>query len=189
MSEINSIGSSFYFSSLQQANIKAEKNDKKEKVSSKKIKFSDILKKNEDLSEFELQGFPPEIADLSIEDAALYLKDQVDIIGDKFAESQNSETVMEFKNAVQQFVRFVVINNFEVSVQSRRLRKPRPSSQNAFSPFSLPPTTEIKRVTINVINQKLDALTRDMLMNQQDNLKTLAQMNEIKGLIVDFLSS
>ncbi|MBQ7969584.1 MAG: DUF327 family protein, partial [Treponema sp.] len=86
-------------------------------------------------------------------------------------------------------VRFVVINNFEVSVQSRRLRKPRPSSQNAFSPFSLPPTTEIKRVTINVINQKLDALTRDMLMNQQDNLKTLAQMNEIKGLIVDFLSS
>ena len=59
----------------------------------------------------------------------------------------------------------------------------------AFSPFSLPPTTEIKRVTINVINQKLDALTRDMLMNQQDNLKTLAQMNEIKGLIVDFLSS
>ena len=175
MSEINSVGSSFYFSSLQQANIKAEKNDKKEKVSSKKIKFSDILKKNENLSDFELQGFPPEIADLSIEDAALYLKDQVDIIGDKFAESQNSETVMEFKNAVQQFVRFVVINNFEVSVQSRRLRKPRPSSQNAFSPFSLPPTTEIKRVTINVINQKLDALTRDMLMNQQDNLKTLAQ--------------
>ena len=136
MSEINSVGSSFYFSSLQQANIKAEKNDKKEKVSSKKIKFSDILKKNENLSDFELQGFPPEIADLSIEDAALYLKDQVDIIGDKFAESQNSETVMEFKNAVQQFVRFVVINNFEVSVQSRRLRKPRPSSQNAFSPFS-----------------------------------------------------
>ena len=43
MSEINSVGSSFYFSSLQQANIKAEKNDKKEKVSSKKIKFSDIL--------------------------------------------------------------------------------------------------------------------------------------------------
>ena len=66
MSEINSVGSSFYFSSLQQANIKAEKNDKKEKVSSKKIKFSDILKKNENLSEFELQGFPPEIADLSI---------------------------------------------------------------------------------------------------------------------------
>ena len=52
MSEINSVGSSFYFSSLQQANIKAEKNDKKEKVSSKKIKFSDILKKNENLSDF-----------------------------------------------------------------------------------------------------------------------------------------
>ena len=60
--------------------------------------------------------------------------------------------------------------------------------QNSFSNYSLPPTLEIKKVKINTINQKLDALTRDMLMNQQDNFKTLAQMNEIKGLIIDFLS-
>ena len=54
--------------------------------------------------------------------------------------------------------------------------------------FNIKGKKEIKKVKINTINQKLDALTRDMLMNQQDNFKTLAQMNEIKGLIIDFLS-
>ena len=187
MSEINPLGSSFYFSGLQNAANRTAKNEKKEKISSSKVKFSDILKKSE-VSEFELQGFPSEIANLSVEDAALYLKDQVDLLGDKFAETQSPESIIEFKNAVQQFVRFVVLNNFEVSVQARKLRKPRASMQNSFSNYSLPPTLEIKKVKINTINQKLDALTRDMLMNQQDNFKTLAQMNEIKGLIIDFLS-
>lgn len=189
MSEINPLGSSFYFSGIQNTVSNAAKNEKKEKITTKKIKFSEVLKKSNELSEFELQGFPAEIADMSIEDAALYLKDKVDVLGDKFAESPDSENILEFKNAVQQFVKFVVLNNFEVSVQSRKLRKPRASSQNSFSTFSLPPVMEIKKVKINAINQKLDALTRDMLMNQQNNLKTLAQMNEIRGLIIDFLSS
>ena len=114
MSEINPLGSSFYFSGLQNAANRAAKNEKKEKISSSKVKFSDILKKSE-VSEFELQGFPSEIANLSVEDAALYLKDQVDLLGDKFAETQSPESIIEFKNAVQQFVRFVVLNNFEVT--------------------------------------------------------------------------
>jgi hypothetical protein len=60
-------------------------------------------------------------------------------------------------------------------------------NEEAWLTVALP--SEIKKVKINAINQKLDALTRDMLMNQQNNLKTLAQMNEIRGLIIDFLSS
>ena len=65
MSEINPLGSSFYFSGLQNAANRAAKNEKKEKISSSKVKFSDILK-NSEVSEFELQGFPSEIANLSI---------------------------------------------------------------------------------------------------------------------------
>ena len=80
MSEINPLGSSFYFSGIQNTVANAAKNEKKEKITTKKIKFSEVLKKSNELSEFELQGFPAEIADMSIEDAALYLKDKVDYL-------------------------------------------------------------------------------------------------------------
>lgn len=190
MSEINPLGNSFYLSGLQAAANKTAKDTKKEKISSTgKTKFSDLLKKNESVSEFEAAGFPPEIAEMSIEDAAIFLKDKVDIIGDKFAESPTGENILEFKKSVQQFVKFIVMNNFEVTVNRRRLRRPRASTQNFFSTYSLPPTLEQKKVQIKTINEKLDALTRSMLFNQQNNLKTLAQIDEIKGLIVDFLSS
>ena len=39
------------------------------------------------------------------------------------------------------------------------------------------------------INEKLDALARETLSTQMNNLKLLAQVNEIKGLIVDLMSS
>jgi len=190
MSEINPLGSSFYLSGLQAATSKAAKDNKKEKISSTgKTKFSGLLKNNESVSEFEAAGFPAEIAEMTIEDAAIYLKDQIDIIGDKFAESPTSENIMEFKKSVQQFIKFIVLNNFEITVNKRKLRRPRASTQNFFSTYSLPPTLETKKVQIKTINEKLDALTRSMLFNQQNNLKTLAQIDEIKGLIVDFLSA
>lgn len=190
MSDINPLGSSFYFSGLQNATNKAAQDAKTEKTNNKsKISFKDALKNKESAMEFELTGLPPEIADMTIEDAAIYLKDKVDLSGDKFAESSSPENILEFKTAVQQFIKFVIYNNFEVTVNSRKLRKPRKTLLNSFSTYSLPPKMEDKKVKIQVINEKLDALTRDMLMNQQNNLKTLNQMEEIKGLIIDFLSS
>ena len=42
---------------------------------------------------------------------------------------------------------------------------------------------------VNVVNEKLDALAKGMLMDQADNLKILKQVNEIKGLIVDLMQS
>ena len=42
---------------------------------------------------------------------------------------------------------------------------------------------------VRTINEKLDALTRETLSNQMNNLKLLAQVNEIKGLIVDLMSA
>ena len=42
---------------------------------------------------------------------------------------------------------------------------------------------------IEIINKKLDALAKETLSNQASNLKILAQVDEIKGLIVDLMSS
>ena len=50
------------------------KNEKKEKVSSTKVKFSQFIEKQEVQKEtFSTVGFPPEISTMSIEEAAIFL--------------------------------------------------------------------------------------------------------------------
>ena len=64
-----------------------------------------------------------------------------------------------------------------------------PSRTNFFSNYTIPPHIIDPKYQITVINKKLDEMTQATLENQIDNLKILAQINEIKGLIVDLISS
>lgn len=188
MADINPLGAATYFSGLQSAASQAAKDQKKEKINSAdKIKFSDLLKsKSNSTSDIEASGFPPEIADMTIEDAAVFLKDRVDIAGDKASESATTENLLEFKKSVQQFIKFVVLNNYEV--KKKNLRGFSRPLQN-FSTFNDKQRPKDPRTIIPTINEKLDAMTRGMLLNQRNNLQLLAQINEIKGMIVDLMQA
>lgn len=188
MSEINPLSSATYYAGIQNATNQASKENKKEKISStEKSKFSKLLTtKQSELQESQFRGFPSEIQSMSVEDAAIYLKDIVDIAGDKLSEYTSTENIMEFKKAVQQFIRFVVNNNFEI--HSKKLRGGRMPAQ-FFSKYNTKPTPKDPRITVELINEKLDNMVRGMLLNQDKNLKILAQANEIKGLIIDLLQA
>lgn len=188
MAEINSVGSATYYAGVLNASNQAAKDAEKKKISSsKKISFSNLLKTQSSAeAATEAAGFPAEIANMSIEDAAVYLKDQVDLAGNAVSESATNENLMAFKKTVQSFIKFIVQNNFEVTAKARRRMTP---GVNRFSPFSLPPHQQAPKVQIDVINQKLDELTREMLRTQANNFKILEKVNEIKGLVVDFLQS
>jgi len=43
-------------------------------------------------------------------------------------------------------------------------------------------------VQINIVNKKLTELTQMILQNHAEKLKVLAQVDEIKGMIVDFFA-
>ena len=91
-----------------------------------------------------------------------------------------------YQTEVGQFIKFIVENNFEVS--SKRPRRPQfVSPIGVFSNYNSKPRLKDPKVQIEVINEKLDNLTRDMLSTQMSNLKILAQVNEIKGLVIDLL--
>jgi uncharacterized protein YaaR (DUF327 family) len=135
---------------------------------------------------FSTVGFPPEISTMSIEEAAIFLKDRVDIAGEDLAFELNDENIEKFKKSVKQFVSFVVKNNFEVTKKNRRGLV---SPIGVFSSYNTQPKPREPRIQIQVINEKLDNFVRETLNNQKDNLKILGQVEEIKGLIVDFLSS
>ncbi len=198
MAEIDSLGTSYYFSGLQNAaNEALQKNKKAEEVNkSRKLRFSELLKseKTDEEANTLLQGLPAEIAEMSVEDAAIYLKEAVDNAGNALSSSVNKENIERFKISVKQFVSFVVSNNFDV--QAPRKKDPYTkkdkivaSRSNLFSNYSLPPHRIDPRYQIQVINKKLDEFTRETLSMQRDNLKLLDKANEIKGLIIDLMSS
>ncbi len=197
MAEIDSLGANYYFSGVQNASNEAiKRNTKKDEVqksSSKKLNFGKLLKGEEtEEAGFVVQGLPPEVSSMSIDDAAVYLADAVSMAGNDFSQEQTQENLERFKTSVSQFIRFVVSNNYEVNImqKKRRLGKGgQPSRLFVFSDYSVPPQKPKPKYSIEIINQKLDALAQETLSAQADNLKLLAQVNEIKGLIVDLLSS
>ena len=123
---------------------------------------------------------------MSIDEAAIFLRDRVDNAGNALSDEMTKENLENFKQAVGQFIRFIVENNFEVNARKpRRMQIVSPTS--FFSNYSMPAHPKDPKVQVNIINEKLDALTRDMLNTQMNNLKILNQINEIKGLVVDLL--
>ena len=196
MAEIDSIGNNFYFAGVQNtASNGINKNQKKQEIDkTKKSKFASLLSKQEDVEPaFSVTGLPPEIATMTLEDAAVYLKDAVDLTGNDLSSEVNQENIKKFKEAVGQFILFVVRNNYEISSKRRKNRFGHdlmvPSRTNFFSDYTIPPHIIDPKYQITVINKKLDEMTQATLENQIDNLKILAQINEIKGLIVDLISS
>lgn len=196
MAEIDSIGNNFYFAGVQNtASNGINKNQKKQEIDkTKKSKFASLLSKQEDVEPaFSVTGLPPEIATMTLEDAAIYLKDAVDLTGNDLSSEVNHENIKKFKEAVGQFILFVVRNNYEISSKRRKNRFGHdlmvPSRTNFFSNYTIPPHIIDPKYQITVINKKLDEMTQATLENQIDNLKILAQINEIKGLIVDLISS
>ena len=191
MSDINPLGASTYYSGLQNATSQAAKNAQKEKTSgTSRVKFSDILKtgsKTQAEIEAEAAGFPPEIASMSIEEAAVFLKDAVDKAGNRLSESATTENIMAFRDSVKLFIKYVVENNYIEHKKEfpHKLAAP----QQIFSKYNNMPRKKDPRLIIQTINQKLDSMVRDTLNLQSGNLKILERANEIKGLIVDLMQA
>ena len=200
MAEIDSLGSNYYYSGVQNASNEAiKRNTRKEEVKKaggKQVSFAKLMQGEEaEESQFVTEGLnlPPEVAAMSIEDAAVYLADAVSMAGNALSENLIQENLEQFKTTVRQFITFVVNNNFKVNNHKQQLRPKKgqlpPSRLFYFSDYNVRPKTTETRFKIDVINKKLDELARETLSNQMNNLKILAQVNEIKGLIVDLMSS
>lgn len=191
MAEINPLNTNYYYAGVQNASselVKEKKAEKSEKSgSTKKTTFRDIIRGNKAQEAAENQSILEKAAAMPVEEAIIFLKDRVDISGDKLASSMTAETIEEFKQSVKDFIQYVVDKNYAVNTKQRRGIVP--SMGNYFSNYQLPPHKKNPRVQIEVLNQKIDELARVTIKNQQDRLVMLGKINEIKGLIVDFMSS
>ena len=171
MADIDSLGTNYYYSGVQNASNEAiKRNTKKEETQkagkARKLDFSKLLK-GESTEEAQFVSnaleLPQEIASMSIDDAAVYLADAVSMAGNALSENLTQENLDQFKTSVRQFITFIVNNNFEVKNHKQQLRPKKgqlpPSRLFYFSDYNVRPKTTETRFKIDVINKKLVVLS------------------------------
>lgn len=192
MNEIDQVANSFLYASVQNSSNPLARTDKNNETSKvKKGAFSRMVKEasEEESVNFSTIGLPPEVQGLSFDETVVWLKDAVDKAGNDLADKDTPENIQAFKKSIKDFMTFVVANNYQVHYRKKPgFRDVR--SQQVFSKFNDIPSPRDPRVTVSIINQKLDSLVYDMLTTQKKNgnMDRLARINEIKGLIVDLIS-
>ncbi|MGI5173279.1 YaaR family protein [Treponema sp. OMZ 840] len=155
------------------------KKKKEEKITREKSDFTEILAHTEKIQEAQTES---EIGNLKIagakipsnasfDDVLTELVDDVYTAGDALKKNPFTDTFIVYKQKLSRFMQFVIQNAYEMEVRERRKGKKRQ-----------------QLITIQTINAKLDSLAADILYNQADQLKILAKIEEINGLLVDFLS-
>ncbi|MBQ9495606.1 MAG: DUF327 family protein [Treponema sp.] len=176
MNTIEHINSSLYFSAVASAASESAKKKEKQRTSSKISAFKASLIKNGEINELASNGLPPEIAGMSVDEAIVFLKDRVTMAGDTLVDSQSAAAFAAYRNAVGQFIKYVVKFGFEKETHER-LMDTRTFRKKA--PF----------VQIHVVDNKLNELASAILANQIDKLALLKKVEEIQGLIVDLVAS
>ena len=176
-------GQSLYFAAAQaMAQKQAKETSKNEKSTSvKKSSFANSIQKSKEEFELASEGLPVELAGMEIEDAIVFLKDEVDSAGDELAANPNMEQIESYRKKLGNFIKYVSKNNYEVLTYARKRRGLPLLDKKTGKPAYY--------VQIQVINEKLAQLTNDLLYNHRQNLDILARVDELNGLIVDLLAA
>ncbi len=179
MAEIGGINNqSLYFAATQQASTQAARNQQAQKneksAASKKATVNSFQQQIQEQF-FVNEGLPPELAGMTEEEAIIFLKDSVDITGDKLKENQSYENVESFRQSISSFIKYISKNNFEI-VRKKRFRR---------DPY----------VTVQEINHHLTELTNGILYQNRlgspysrSNFDTLQAINRLKGMVVDLIA-
>lgn len=161
------------------AALEAAKKNKKEEEQKKtgasggiKSRFSDLLRKAEEIPVTD-PDLPMEIATMEFDDAVVFLMDGVTMAGEELKNSPLPEVFANYKQKIRQFLHFVAKNTYDVEIQ-QGIRSPRFRNRK---PYTI----------INIVNEKLEQLAKDIIFLQSNQLSMLAKVEEIKGLLVDLL--
>lgn len=151
----------------------AVKPGEKKKEAQASRKFDRLVKeKTAEASLNDTASVPPHLEGLSQEKILETLLDDVHSAGDALKDKQLPDTIIAYKQAVRQFVRYVVGRTFDVSetISGVNILKRK------------------KFMQLQVIDEKLEQLAAGILSNQRAQMDLLGRIEEINGLLVDLLS-
>jgi uncharacterized protein YaaR (DUF327 family) len=113
------------------------------------------------------------------------LMDDVRDAGDKLKNRPFGEEIMRYKQAVRNFINYVVQNCYSKEYEEGIQNKLKPAFKGR---RSSPEATESKQyVKIQVIDKKLEDLAAMLLSSQGRQMELVSRLEEIKGLLIDLL--
>jgi len=113
------------------------------------------------------------------------LMDHVRDAGDKLKNRPLPEEIINYKQAVRNFMNYVVNNCFALVHDEGIQHKFKPNFKGR---RSSPEAENSNRYTkIQVIDKKLEDLAAMLLANQGQQLELISRLEEIKGLLIDLL--
>ncbi len=145
--------------------------DKKKTEKKGRVSFADKFRSAEAEA---VQGAEPgldEPVDSSLEE----LLDDVHSLGDILKKNPVMNNVMAYKDAVKQFIKYVLQNSYEI--RKEKLTKFQVLKRRGQPELAL----------VKIIDTKLDTLAAGILRNQFEQLEVLARVDEINGLLVDLI--
>jgi uncharacterized protein YaaR (DUF327 family) len=114
------------------------------------------------------------------EDSLHELLDDVHTTGDALSKRPFPPEIAAYKEAVRNFVHYVVENSYDTEELSSKVKF-----------IKIPSGLDIKKPQqykiIRVVDSKLEAFAAEILRGQLSQLQILEKLDEIKGLLVDLL--
>jgi uncharacterized protein YaaR (DUF327 family) len=154
------------YNPVSYSGIKPEpkKTQNKNGVKPKSLFFSFLEQANEESEVSALQKLPV------TEETIKQLLDDIHSSGDELKNHPLPAEILRYKQAVKNFLNFIVQNTYDIEKQytgSLRKRK--------------------EKTLIQVVDQKLDQLAAGILAGQSGQLEILQRLEEITGILVDLL--
>jgi len=109
-----------------------------------------------------------------IEENLESLVDDVHTYGERLKERPTYENIRSYKEAVRDFLSYVITNTLEVETKEG----------SRFNPLK----KQRKYTLVKIIDEKLEHLASGIMQNQGAQLDILRRVEEINGLVVDLLS-
>jgi len=181
MSKIDGTDPSLYMNPSAYAKVKDEKKTKNS-GRGEKVNFSSLFESLRGKTADQLgplQDLPPS------EEAVGFLMDEVRDAGDVLKSRPLPEEIMRYKQAVRNFINYVVQNSYSLEHEKGlpKFLKPGFAGQRG-----TPDAMSQKRHTIiMVIDKKLEDLAAMLLTSQAQQMTLISRLEEIKGLLIDLL--
>jgi len=180
MAKVEGTDTSFYMNPAAYTQVKEEKKSKASKTG--KTDFSRLF---DDLRGKTADEIGP-LRDLPVsEETVNVLMDEVRNTGDVLRNRPFPEEIMRYKQAVRNFMNYVVKNSYSVEREEGIPNFLRPGFSGR---RGTPEAMEGKLYTkIQVIDKKLEDLAAMLLSGQKQQMELVSRLEEIRGLLVDLM--
>jgi len=127
------------------------------------------------------------IHDLPVSDDSInFLMDDIRDAGDKLISRPLPEEIIRYKQAVRNFINYIVKNNFSLGREDGIANKFKPGFKGE-DRNSESATKKYGYTKIEVVDKKLEDLAAMLLANQGRQLDLVSRLEEIKGLLIDLM--